>query len=216
MSNLGAALHYGLFQLAMFWLCHIFALFWGLKFPFHARSFQKTHRTKYIHIAGVLIGLLVPLVPVAATMIQFSHGKSSSEAVRGGLGFGIARIPPILCSGIDTDTTFYSLILPLSLLMMVGITFVALIFWIVHKVMHTLLKYYAVYFCPFHSVIRLYHSIMDYSRQDHPRIPVTESKPAPLKGRFSSSFSITSFLQCLPCCHMPRLLETKSCSQKQC
>ena len=119
----------------MFWLCHIFTLFWGLRFPFQARAFQKAHRTKYIHIAGVLIGVFVPFLPVAATMIQFSHGKSSSEAVRGGLGFGITRFPPILCVGKDKDTTFYSLILPLSLLMMVGITFVVFIFWIIHKVM---------------------------------------------------------------------------------
>ena len=130
----GVVFYYCLFQLAIFWLCHILTLFWGLKFPFRARAFQQTHRMKYIHIACVLTGLLAPLVPVVATIAQFSHGKSTSEAVRGGLGFGIVRFPPILCAGRDSDTTFYSLILPLSIMLMVGITFVVFIFWIIHKV----------------------------------------------------------------------------------
>ena len=105
-----------------------------LKFPFQANAFKKTDRMKYLHIASVLVGLLVPFLPVVATMIQFSYGKSSAEAVKGGLGFGIIRFPPILCVGRHKDTTFYSLILPLCMILAVEITFLINVFWIIHKV----------------------------------------------------------------------------------
>ena len=118
----------------MFWLCHILTVFWGLSFPFAARRFRNLNRMKYIHVICVILGLLLPIVPVAATIIQFSRGKLSSEAIQRGLGFGVIRLPPILCAGIEKNTTFYSLIFPASLILMVGIAFLVYIFWIIHKV----------------------------------------------------------------------------------
>ena len=134
MLLLGAVFYYTLFQLMVLWLCHIPTLFWGLKFPFQANAFKRSHRMKYLHIASVVVGVLVPFVPVFATMIQFSYGKSSAEAVRGGLGFGVIRFPPIICMGRHKDTTFYSLVLPLSIILMIGITLLIFVFWIIHKV----------------------------------------------------------------------------------
>lgn len=133
----GAVFYYCLFQLAMFWFCHLLALFWKTNFPFHSRSFQKSHRMKYLHITSVAIGILVPLAPVVVTMAQFSHGKSSAEAVKGGLGFGITRFPPLLCTGRDGDTIFYSLIVPIDVIVMIGMAFLVSLFWIVHKVRHS-------------------------------------------------------------------------------
>ena len=146
---LGAVLYYSLFQLMVLWLCHILTIFWGLKFPFQAKAFQRSHRMKYLHIASVVVGLLVPFVPVVATMIQFSYGKSSAEAVKGGLGFGIVRFPPILCVGRHKDTTFYSLILPLCIILLIGITFLIFVFWIIHKVRLTnKCALFLLYSCP--------------------------------------------------------------------
>ena len=51
---------------------------------------------KYFHITCIAISVLVPVIPVVATMSQFAHGKSSAEAVKGGLGFGITRFPPLM------------------------------------------------------------------------------------------------------------------------
>ena len=92
------------------------------------------HRIKYIHITCVVIGILVPFLPIIATMAQFAHGKSSVDAAKGGLGFGITRFPSILCTGTHGDTTFYSLILPIAILLMIGMTILILIFWLIHKV----------------------------------------------------------------------------------
>ena len=131
---IGAIFYYCTLQLSLFWLCHILAIFWGLKFPFHARTFRTTHRTKYPHITCVVVCMILPVIPVVATMVKYSHGKSFREAVEGGLGFGIVRFPPILCTGRDSDTMFYILILPVVLLLMVGMTILIVIFWIIHKV----------------------------------------------------------------------------------
>ena len=132
-SYIGAVFYYALLQLAIFWLCHILTVFWALKFPFHARVFRKTDRMKFIHIASVLSGVLIPFFPVVVTMIEFSYNKSSAEAVKGGLGFGIIRFPPILCVGRHKHTTFYSLIFPLCIILAVGINFLIYVFWIIHK-----------------------------------------------------------------------------------
>ena len=126
--------YYGLLQLATFWICHILAIFWKLRFPFHSRTFQVARRVKYIHIACVAIGILFPTLPVVATMSQAAHGESSADVVKAGLGFGLTRFPPIFCTGRHEDTTFYSLIFPILLIFMVGMTFLLIIFWIIHRV----------------------------------------------------------------------------------
>ena len=130
----GMVFYYILLQLATFWICHVIALFWKIRFPFHARSFQMTHRTKYVHIASAAIGVLFPIIPVIATMAQSARGKSSAETVKAGLGFGITRFPPLLCTGMHGDTTFYSLILPIIVILMIGMTILITIFWIIHRV----------------------------------------------------------------------------------
>ena len=130
----GVVFYYSLLQLAVFWFCHVLALFWKIRFPFHSRSFQMAHRVKYIHIAAVALGILVPFIPIIATMSQYAHKRSSVEAATGGLGFGITRFPPLLCTGRHADTTFYSLILPLLVILMIGMTILLIIFWIIHRV----------------------------------------------------------------------------------
>lgn len=127
-------LQYALLQLAIFWLSHVSAMFWGLVFPFNWRLFKVTHKLKYIHLICVVIGVLVPFVPVVATMSQFAQDKSSAEAAKGGLGFGITRFPSLLCNGRDKDTTFYSLVLPIIIIIMIGMTLLVFVFWIIHKV----------------------------------------------------------------------------------
>lgn len=89
---------------------------------------------KYVHIACIGIGILLPIVPVVAIMAHSARGKSLDEAVKGGLGFGITRFPPLLCTGVDGDTVFYSVTLPIIVIVMIGITLLAALFWMFHKV----------------------------------------------------------------------------------
>ena len=130
----GAVIIYCLLQLAVFWFCHVLAIFWKIRFPFHARAFQMANHTKYLHIVSAAIGVLFPTIPVIATMAQSAHRQSSAEAVKSGLGFVIVTLPPLLCTGRNENVTFYSLILPILVILMVGMPVLIMIFWIIHRV----------------------------------------------------------------------------------
>ena len=133
-NTAGAVYYYVLLQLAVFWFCNVSVLFWKIRFPFHSRSFQVTNRVKYVHVTAIALGILVPFIPIIATMSQSAHGKSAAGAAKDGLGFGIIRSPPIFCLGTNADTTFYSLVLPIIAILMVGMVMLITIFWIIHKV----------------------------------------------------------------------------------
>ena len=123
--TVGTVFYYGLFQIIVWWFCHELSLFWKIRFPFHARSFETSHRIKYVHITMVIVGLLLPALPVIVTF---------AIAARDSRGFGLIRFPPILCSGLQRDATFYSLVLPINILLAVGIPLLIIIFWTIHKV----------------------------------------------------------------------------------
>ena len=118
--HLGAIFYYVSLQLALWWFFHVSALFWKIRFPFHAKATESAHRTKYIHITMVLLALVLPLVPVIAAFAT--------------TGFVLSRFPAILCLGSNANAAFYSLVLPLILLLKFGITLLIVVFWTIHKV----------------------------------------------------------------------------------
>lgn len=133
---------YILLQIAFWWLIHATVILWKLQFPFHARSFENSGKMKYVHISSVIAGLLLPLISPIISMADFAVDLSSNEVlqsqnisfVSGGLGYGLIRFPSILCSAIDRYALYYSNILPINLMVIVGITELILVFRIIHKV----------------------------------------------------------------------------------
>ncbi len=121
-SHTGVVFYHVLLQLLLWWLFHVTMLFWNIRFPLHARVFEETHPStmKCIHIACVTLALLVPWIPVIAA---FATG-----------GFFNASFPPELCTGRNADATFYSLVVPLIIMMQIGVTMLIVIFWTLHKV----------------------------------------------------------------------------------
>ena len=121
---------------------HTTALLWKIQFPFHARSFETSHRVKYIHIGCVVAGFLLPLIPVITSMITFAVKLKSDEVRKskgitfasGGMGYGLTRFPPILCTGTNKNAVFYALALPINLIVMYGITVLIFLFYSIHKV----------------------------------------------------------------------------------
>ncbi len=111
-------------------------------FPCHARSYDLGGKTKYIHIASVIIGFVIPLVPVIALMAKFALEVQSDIAlqaanvtfVSGGLGFVMGRFPAVLCFGFDTSVIYYTILLPTILIFFVGMPELILLFAFVHKV----------------------------------------------------------------------------------
>ena len=132
---------YTLLQIAMWWLFHTSALLWKVKFPLHARSYDNAGKTKYIHMACVIVGVVVPLLPIVALMADYALEVQSNAVLQaanvtfmsGGLGFTLSRFPPIFCHG-TSSVMFYGLALPLILIFFVGITELVLLFAVVHKV----------------------------------------------------------------------------------
>ena len=122
--SIGVLVYYILLLLAVGWIFHISMFLWKIWFPLRARSLEVAHRIKYIHILMILITLVVPLLPVI------------TAAADG--GFALTRFPPIFCTARSSNATFYSLILPIILIIQCGVTMLIAIFWIIHKVSLTL------------------------------------------------------------------------------
>ena len=111
----------------MWWFCHVVSLFWGIQFPFHARSFKEANHGKYIHIPMVIVGLGLPTLPV---IVPFTAGEPSMR------GFRMITFLQILCGSLQRDLTFYSLVLPLNLIVVSGIPLVIMMLWAIVQANH--------------------------------------------------------------------------------
>ena len=88
-SHAGIVSYYALLQVALWAVFHVAAVFWAVMFEFHKQKLDANGRTKYIYSAVILLGLILPCLPVALTF---------------GTGGFIARdvhFPPIICLGQD-------------------------------------------------------------------------------------------------------------------
>ena len=112
--------YYTFIQLAILWVLHIGAIFWGLMFPFQARRFKITGKNKYLHLAVILLALFIPGITVAGSL--------------GPEGVHFPRYPPIICVANSRNANFYSTLLPAAIAVTVGCTLLVLVFWMIHKV----------------------------------------------------------------------------------
>jgi hypothetical protein len=118
--KLGGVLQtYFAIQVTLWWLFNILALYWKIQFPFHARYYDTTKRTEYIHVACILVGLLLPIFTPVALSVEG--------------GFTMTRFPPIVCIGRNADANFYTVVFPITIMYAIGITFMLLIFWRIRR-----------------------------------------------------------------------------------
>ena len=112
----GIVSYYAVLQLALWAVFHVAALFLAVVFPFHKRKFDAEGKNKYIYSTVVLLGLILPCVPVAVT---FGTG-----------GFVVrdVQFPPIVCLGRDRGSTVYSLGIAESVLIATGISLLIIVF----------------------------------------------------------------------------------------
>ena len=92
-------------------------LFWKIAFPFHAKRFEKRI---IIHVLVVLLALLLPTVPV---IVSFTTG-----------GFVISNHPPLVCVSRSSDAAYYTLALPISVIMATGTSLLVLVLVTIMKV----------------------------------------------------------------------------------
>ena len=119
MHSAGIVFHYSLMQSTLWVLFHVTALFWGIAFPFHYRRIKANGYIKYIHITAVAVAVLVPLVSALAPLKD---------------GFIPPTSTPIVCIAANADYTFYTLVLPISILLAISTCLLIFTFWIILKV----------------------------------------------------------------------------------
>ena len=136
----GMIFQYIILQINLWWVMHVLALFWRVHFPVYARSLQSSLRLSVVHVVCILIGVLVPVIPVVAIIADNAvQEKRSEQPIPGTLGFGLAIFPPILCTGLDEKVTFYTLILPNVLLIICGTVAMVLTIWRIHRVRESII-----------------------------------------------------------------------------
>ena len=118
-THSGSVYYYALLQLAIWWICHVAALFWKVKFPFHAKAFSNV---KFVHILVIVAALLLPVAPVISAFVTG--------------GFTIGSFPPLLCVTKNGNAVYFTLILPISLVVAIGTTLLILILATILKVQY--------------------------------------------------------------------------------
>jgi len=118
----GTVSYYTVLQLALWAVFHVAMVFLAVVFPLYNRELNVSGKIKYIHITMVLLGLILPCMPVAVT---FGTGGFSPNDT---------RFPPIICLGRDRGATVYSLTIAESVLIATGISLLIFVFWKIIKV----------------------------------------------------------------------------------
>lgn len=127
-------IHYSLMFLSLWWICHIVIIYWKFQFPFHARNWELDGKMKYVHLVSMILIILLSFIPLMVIMIVDWQRKTAGQIIMGTLGFGKTRFHPLVCTATHRGTVYYSLILPINLLVIVGVTLLILSIWLVHKV----------------------------------------------------------------------------------
>lgn len=108
-------------QIAVIWLCHVFIIFWTVSWPIHYMTFTANLYMKYIH---VLIVIVATIAPAVVLLVAFMTG-----------GFRNTRFPPVLCVPKNADAGFFSLVLPISVMLPTGASLLLATFLAIRKVM---------------------------------------------------------------------------------
>ena len=112
----GIVSYYTVLQLALWAVFLVVVVFLGVVFPIRMQQLDASGKIKYIHITMVLLGLILPCVPVAVTFGT------------GGFSLRDTVFPPIICLGVDRGATVYSLSIVESILVATGISLLILVF----------------------------------------------------------------------------------------
>ena len=101
------------------WFLHLFHLFLVVSFPFWSEFLSEQKWKIRLHIVEVLGSVvLCSVAPIIVVSMS---------------GYTISRFPPLIVRP-PRDIAFYSLILPNTLLMAIGLTLTVYSFFTIHKV----------------------------------------------------------------------------------
>lgn len=110
----GFILHAGVLQIVLYWLLHLIHLFLKFIFPFAIRRYDTKKWKRIFHITElILINLFTVIVPIYIVVDSKYYPY----------GF-----PPVLCVP-NATLTFYSLVLPIILMLCLGTCVILLMLW---------------------------------------------------------------------------------------
>ena len=110
---------YVLAQLILWTTFHALGILMGVAFPFVNRRLKAEEKTKYINASMVVTALVLPLFPSLLHLID---------------GYTISLAPIEFCLGRSIPITYYTLLLPCSVLLAITTTALIIIFWKILKV----------------------------------------------------------------------------------
>jgi hypothetical protein len=116
---IGMVYVYGVLQLNIWAMFHALGLCWGIVFPFHYRAFKAEGKVKYVHIVSVIVALLVPTIP------SLLYLKS---------GYAALFTPTRVCTGRSLTVTYFSFLLPSSIVLATTTFALGVVFWTILKV----------------------------------------------------------------------------------
>ena len=117
--NSGVVFHWGWVLLTAFWLLHLIHLFIKIGFPLWSRKLDRKHIKIALHaIEGIGAFLVCGLAPI--TFVSVSE-------------YSFGQFPPLLCVP-SKEVSFYTICIPLCIMVAAGINLEIIMFWILHKV----------------------------------------------------------------------------------
>ena len=105
--------------LAVFWLLHLIHLFMKIAFPMWSRQLDRKQTKNILHVVevagGIFLCTLAPMFNVIFWKYQFG------------------RFPPLICVP-SKEVSFYTICLPLCIVIETGVILAIIMFWILYKV----------------------------------------------------------------------------------
>ena len=102
----------------LFWLQHITHIWITIVFPHAAKKLKK--RERVIHILMVVVMVVISLIGPVVAVAKYPYI--------------VPRLPAFVCFSSNLNWTFYSLILPCSIILALATTFLILLFERTYKV----------------------------------------------------------------------------------
>ena len=94
-------------------------MYWSIRYPLNFRAVKISGKIRHIHALSITLAVILPL---PAALIHLKGG------------FLITANPALICAGRNTDYTYFTFILPMSVVLAMATCIMMLIVWTVFKV----------------------------------------------------------------------------------
>jgi len=116
---IGFVFQFCLLFMAITWFLHLFHLFLGIQFPFWSRFLGEKKWKLRLHIVELISVIVLSGIGPTAFV-------SASE-------YTLGRFPPLFALP-SREVSFYTIMLPLTIILAIGVNLAFFSFWTIHKV----------------------------------------------------------------------------------